>query len=129
MGVFVRASSNAEPGQLITQAGIDGDWKTATLMEPLAYWSSKYLRIIKVPAGYKTDYFTVRRFMWWVFPRDGRGKRAAVIHDYIYTDKTHRFTRQQADAIFYEALRDCGVNAFSAYTMWVGVRIGGRGNW
>lgn len=85
--------------------------------------------IIDVPAGYVTDFFSVPRILWWLFPRDGRGRAAAVVHDYIYTDLCRVYTRAEADAIFREALRVKGVSSWRRWAMWAGVRVGGRGNW
>lgn len=85
--------------------------------------------VIEVPAGYITDLFSVPRLLWWLFPRDRRGREAAVVHDYLYTHLTTTYTRAQADAIFREALAANAVNPVSRWLMWAGVRIGGRGNW
>lgn len=103
----------------------DGRWR---LIRPLIYVSDED-EVISVPVDYTTDLFSVPRPLWWLFPRDGKGRAAAVVHDYIYTDGTDTYTRGDADRIFRNALSDKGVKPFHRWVMWAGVRIGGRGNW
>lgn len=131
-----------------------GRWR---VIAPLIYRSHDGEEIT-VEVDYSTDLFSVPWWLWWLLPRDGRGRAAAVVHDYIYTDLTHRFTRAEADRIFRQALADKDaeyqrlprrprdnpiidrlaalVRALAPilhwlrrWTMWAGVRIGGRGNW
>lgn len=87
-------------------------------------------RLIGVPAGYRTDLASVPRFAWRLVPRDHEAaRRPAVVHDFIYTDLTHRFTKAEADRIFYEALLEEGMHTPLAWLLWCAVRLGGRGNW
>lgn len=87
-------------------------------------------RLIVVPVGYRTDLASVPRLAWRIVPRDHvHARRAAVVHDYIYTDLTHRFTKLEADQIFREALLEEGMGGVLAWLMYRAVRIGGRGNW
>lgn len=39
---------------------------------------------IAVPAGFITDFASVPRPLWAVFPKWGKYGNAAVIHDYLY---------------------------------------------
>jgi hypothetical protein len=57
--------------------------------------------------------------------------KAAVIHDYLYTTRGlfGRFSRGHADAVFRQALGDCGVPAWKRMVLWIGVRLGGGGGW
>ncbi|WP_152219734.1 DUF1353 domain-containing protein [Pseudomonas sp. SCB32] len=87
-------------------------------------------RLIVVPVGYVTDLASVPRIAWRIVPRDYAPARApAVVHDYIYTNLTHRFTKAEADRIFYDALLEQGTPKLLAWLMWCCVRVGGRGNW
>lgn len=87
-------------------------------------------RLVEVPQGYRTDLASVPRLAWRIVPRDfGPARRPAVVHDYIYTHQTHRFSKAQADRMFYEALLEEGVSKPLAWLMYAAVRIGGRGNW
>ncbi|WP_431482154.1 DUF1353 domain-containing protein [Pseudomonas solani] len=68
------------------------------------------------------------RLAWRIVPRDhAQARRPAVVHDYIYTSQTHRFTKEEADRIFQQALIEEGMNRALAWLMWCAVRIGGRG--
>jgi len=84
---------------------------------------------ITVPEGYNTDLASVPRGLWNFSPPGGKYREAAVIHDYIYTDLTIRFTKKEADRIFLEAMEEIGINWFQRKLMYAAVRIGGRGNW
>ena len=77
---------------------------------------------IAVPAGFTTDFASVPRFLWFLFPRDV-GRRASVVHDYLYRGGPR--SRREADRIFYAALRAEGVAAWRAALMWLGVRLFG----
>lgn len=101
-------------------------WKVA---RPLQY-RDRLRRLVVVPQGYRTDLASVPRLAWRIVPRDhGPARRPAVVHDYIYTNQTHRFTKAQADRLFYEALLEEGVGQLLAWLMYAAVRLGGRGNW
>lgn len=80
-------------------------------------------REIIVPEGFETDLASVPRVPVVYLAVGGRGHKAAVLHDWLYS--TTMFTRKQCDQYFYHALRESGVNYFYAKAMYAGVRIGG----
>lgn len=84
---------------------------------------------INVPAGYLSDYASIPRPARWLIPSWGRWAEAAVVHDYCYTDLTDALTREAADCIFREAMREIGVAVWRRWLMWAAVRVGGRGGW
>ncbi|WOD12782.1 DUF1353 domain-containing protein [Pseudomonas sp. NyZ704] len=53
----------------------------------------------------------------------GYGKPAAALHDWLYFSGA--LSRQQADAVFWRALRITGHARWRAWLMWVGVRLFG----
>ena len=110
---------------LRTESARDGRWLVAREL----VWDGPDGVVISVPVGFPTDLFSIPRPFWWVIRPDHPGRRAAVLHDYIYVHLTDRYTRAAADRIFRQALAWCGVNWLARWTMWAGVRIGGRGNW
>ncbi|MBX9755181.1 MAG: DUF1353 domain-containing protein [Pseudomonadaceae bacterium] len=96
---------------------------------PLEYLT-RGLRLIVVLVGFRTDLASVPRLAWVIVPRDHpKARRPAVVHDFIYTNLTHLFTKAEADQIFYEALLEEGMDKPLAWLMWCAVRIGGRGKW
>jgi hypothetical protein len=99
------------------------------LIKPLFYMSLSG-HPVTVLAGYRTDLASVPRPVWWLVPRDDQqARRPAVMHDYIYTNLTHRFSKAEADRMFYDALLEEGMHKPLAWLMYTAVRIGGRGNW
>jgi len=86
--------------------------------------------LIVVPVGYLSDLASVPRLARrWVDTQSPTTRRPSVVHDFIYTHQTHRFTKREADQIFYDALLEEGTAKPLAWLMWQAVRIGGRGNW
>ena len=87
-------------------------------------------QLIMVPVGYLSDLASVphlaRRFIDSLPPST---RRPSVVHDFIYTHLTHRFTKREADRIFYEALLEEGTSRLVAWLMWKAVSLAGRGNW
>ena len=83
---------------------------------------------LTVPAGFKTDFATVPRFLWPIFPPIGKWGKAAVLHDYMYRVRTP-FNRWMADAIFRLAMKELGVSFIARWMMWTAVRLFGRTTW
>ncbi|MHB1125252.1 MAG: DUF1353 domain-containing protein [Ramlibacter sp.] len=83
--------------------------------------------VIFVPAGFVTDLASVPRLPFAYLVVGGKGKKAAVVHDLLYT--TRRFSREVADAVFREALLASGYSHVVAGIMYAGVRAGGWVGW
>jgi hypothetical protein len=94
------------------------------LEQPLVYESDLVGRIT-VPTGFRTDFASVPRLPLTYLLAGGKGNRAAVIHDFLYSGG-RPMTRKQADAIFKEALEACGYGSFTVWLMHTGVRLGGE---
>jgi hypothetical protein len=84
-------------------------------------------QIIDVPVGYETDLASVPRSMWWLFPPHGKYSKAAIVHDYLYSNAIG--TKKQADKIFYEAMGVLGVPKWKRILMYWAVRVGGKGSY
>ena len=111
------------------------------VVSPLADGKSWYLResfgysvgsensedLIDVPLGFMTDFASVPRPLWWIFPRWGRYGNAAVIHDYLYWIRIR--SRKESDNIFLEAMRVLQVGFVTRTLLYLGVRIGGWAAW
>jgi hypothetical protein len=81
--------------------------------------------IIRVPAGFITDFASVPRFFWRVLPPTGQYGKAAVIHDYLY--RTHGASKALADQVFLEASTVLGVPVWKRHAMYYAVKLfGGR---
>lgn len=82
--------------------------------------------IIRVPAGFETDFASIPRLFWRFEPPLGDAAKAAVVHDYLYSTKSR--PREEADAVFYEAMGILGVSGWKKSLMYAAVRVfGGRG--
>jgi hypothetical protein len=78
---------------------------------------------ICVPKGFVTDFASIPRGLWNLFPCDGRHSPAAVIHDFLYSG-THT-SRFLADAIFREVMTELQVPRWRRDLMYFAVRLFG----
>ena len=96
--------------------------------------------VVTIPTGFVTDFASVPRVLWNVLPPTGSYGKAAVIHDWLYqmrvifVDDGSRTTlryasRAEADAVLLEGMRVLGVNTFTTWIIYAGVRIGGWVPW
>lgn len=80
-----------------------------------------------VPEGFITDFASVPRPFWLIFPPDGKYTAAAVVHDYLYHTQTR--TRKESDLIFLEAMEVLEVPWIKRKLMYRAVRLGGWLPW
>lgn len=110
--------------------------KTWVLIEDLEYYIDKPGgKTIIVPKGFKTDFASIPRPFWGLFPpATGRYIRAAVVHDYldlggrvidkrIPNDPGQPVSFKEANKIFLEAMRVSGTNTLKRYTMFYAVEL------
>lgn len=88
------------------------------------------------PRGFQTDFASIPRFLWALFPQVGKYDGAAVIHDAAYgfalttlhTGQRVHLVKSWADKVFYEGMKAAGVNGVSAWLMYRAVaRFGDPG--
>lgn len=79
--------------------------------------------VIIVPKGYQTDFASVPKAFWGIFPPFGRYSSASVIHDFLYGNRLR--PRKECDKIFLEAMEVMEVNWITRHTMYRAVRIFG----
>ncbi len=135
------------------------DGKNWKLYRSFSYHvGSKYSKtVIKVPAGFVTDFASIPQFLiavsgllslaagnyfglpWLtvlgiiailaaaLLPKWDKYGKAAVIHDYLYNTKT--VSRKMADIIFLEAMDVLKVNTIVAHSMYGAVRLVGWLAW
>jgi hypothetical protein len=106
-----------------------GDWKTWVLEAPaLGLFVRKHTsHYLCVPEGFMTDFASIPFFArWWQRGDVGSQRVAAYFHDYMYSG-TDKFTRREADAAFYQAMRhlDGDAGSFKRVVMWLALRFGG----
>jgi hypothetical protein len=105
---------------------------THMLLAALCFYSALLGALIVAPTGFITDFASVPRIVLAYLLFGGKGKRAAVIHDWLYSGalvwvrgELRALTREECDAVFREALQATGYNKFTVWAMFTGVRIGG----
>lgn len=104
------------------------DGRNVRLLAPLHYRSEVIKGLVIAPRGFETDFASIPRGLWNLFPKFGKWNRAAVIHDAAYRGRLlsrgGRMTvvRGLADRLFLEALAACGVGPVKRRLMFWGVR-------
>jgi hypothetical protein len=83
---------------------------------------------VTVPAGFSTDFASVPRILWPIFPPQGKWNKAAILHDFLYST-SGKCSRSLADSLFREAMYQLGVPWWRRNTMYWAVRIFGSPNW
>lgn len=112
---------------------VDGTYRRFRLNDPISY-DVGYSRSgdrIHVPMGTVTDFASVPRVLWSIFPPINWYAPAAILHDYMYHNHRGR-TRKEADGIFLEAmlvLSDSSARQVIAYTLYAAVRVFGGLAW
>lgn len=98
------------------------DGRTWKVVEEFDYRTDiDMLWVVKVPAGFETDFASVPRFLWRILPPTGRYGKAACVHDYLY--RTPGIApKADADSIFLEAMQALGVGWWTRNVMYQGVK-------
>lgn len=113
----------------IEAAFTPGD-KRVRLEDSFAFISDRYRTFICVDKGFETDFASVPKFLhWFIGPTDTNIREAAVVHDFIYSRLTDRFTRKEADNILVEGMEVLGASAFKRKAVYAAVRMFGAGHW
>jgi len=98
--------------------------RTWRLLTPVTYVGD--CGTYTVPVGYVTDFASVPRLMWTLFPQSGRWDQAAVVHDWLITDhlpsRSPGPTSAGVDHEFRGALKAVKVGLIARWLMWAGVR-------
>lgn len=106
-----------------------GEWRTG---EEVVWYEQDHEVI--VPKGFQTDLASIPQALrWFVSNDDRRIIRPAIVHDWIYCNRgqvaNRRYTRKDADKLFYRTLRAEGVSKGKAKLMYYAVRLGGYFVW
>jgi hypothetical protein len=96
------------------------------LIDEFSYYTDDGL-LITVPAGFVTDFASVPRFLWALFPPWGKYGKAAVLHDFLYWLRL--WSRGRCDAEFLEGMVILGVCWRTRTAMYAAVRAFGWLAW
>jgi len=78
---------------------------------------------VTVPKGFVTDFASIPRPLWSVFPPCGKYTKAAIVHDYLYTRQG--CSRFLADAVFREIMFQLKVPYWKRILIYYAVRFFG----
>jgi hypothetical protein len=103
------------------------------LIDDLVYRSALLRGLFVAPRGFQTDFASIPRPLWAVFPKEDRYDQAAVIHDAAYGHALQtpggdriELVKVWADRLFYEAMRVNGVPMLQAWSMFRAVHVFGN---
>ena len=108
------------------------DGRHYRLLAEFDFASEALERIVRVPAGFVTDFASIPRVLWAILPPTGRWSKASVLHDDAYQHPemiTPPITRLQADRLLLEGMEALSVPAIARWCIFAGIRIGGRVAW
>ena len=102
------------------------DGKNWLLIEGFHYYTEvESIGLIEVPEGFLTDFASIPRGLWNLFPPTGKYGKAAVIHDFLY--RMSDYDRKTCDKILLEGMECLGVNVATRQSIYWAVRLfGGR---
>lgn len=97
---------------------------------PVSRFAVRGLWRVVVPKGFITDFASIPRPLWAVVggPADGKYRKIAVVHDYLYRTRGLA-TRQQADDVLREGMKFSGVGLVQRTLIYAGVRVGGAASY
>jgi hypothetical protein len=120
--------------------GFDSDLaikaKTAVTWELTAplRWTGSQGDSFEVPIGFQTDLATIPRVLHWLMLPYGAYTRAAVLHDWLITERINhpdpalRVASRDVDGIFRRVMQELGVSWVKRWVMWAAVRAGAAAN-
>ncbi len=103
----------------------EADGRTMTLLNELRY-TDPYGEVWTAPAGASVNGASIPRAFWGIIggPFEGKYRNASVLHAVAYTEQSRPW--EDADRMFYNAMRCSGVGVVTAKTMYYALRRHGR---
>lgn len=92
------------------------------------YYKTSLCKVyIRVPIGFITDFATIPRSLYSIFPPIGRYNKAAMMHDYLYDASCHlKISRKDCDLFFLQSMEILGVKKWVRYALFLAVRLFGK---
>ena len=112
--------------ELVVEQIDDKYWK---LIEGFEYHVGEYPsdEIVKVPAGFITDFASVPKIFHSILPPTGPYKAAAMVHDFCY--QTAIYSKTKSDLIFLEGMKVLNVSMWIRQLMFYSVFLFGWYAW
>ena len=112
--------------ELVVKFDESGD--RGVLFKPL--WCFVGGKLLKIPAGFRTDFASVPRGVRSLIPQLGRWTSGAVVHDALYwCGPSWGFTQKEADKTFLQIMADSKVGWFRMNAIYMALRMFGRFAW
>jgi hypothetical protein len=105
---------------------LGSDWRKVLLASQLRYTHPETGKVYTVPKGFKSDYGSIPRVLWWWLPPH-QYRPEYLLHDMLYACELVQ--REEADNILKMALKEAGANWFRRNIIYAGVRAGGWVVW
>lgn len=95
------------------------------------------IEYVYVPAGFLTDFASIPRVLWSLWPPTGAYGKAAVVHDALYAwpyvrrvdGPSRRVTKAEADRILLAGMQVLGIGWMTQQVLYRGVQVGGGLAW
>lgn len=100
--------------------------RKAILLKPFVFLSPTRGKVA-VAKGFDTDYASIPRIFWSLYPPDGTYSKAAVVHDHDYWEQN--VSRDVADLTFLEGMEELGVPLLRRQLLYRSVRAFGWLAW
>ncbi len=84
--------------------------------------------VFTVKAGFETDLASIPSIFQAIIPVLGRHRQPAIAHDWCYCGNTD-LSKKDADLMFLDAMKSVGVGWWRRRSMYLAVRVGGKGHW
>ena len=104
-------------------AWLPGEWAFTHALTYTALDGSTYT----IPAGFIMDFASLPRPAKAIYPVDDETRSPAALHDWLYCSQV--VTREEADALFLEALDRAGIRWSKRQVYYRAVRAGGWMYW
>lgn len=99
--------------------------RRAVLLAPFIF--TDWPTYVEVPTGFETDFNSVPRGLWNIFP-PWQHPEAGVVHDYLYR-KPGSHSRREADAVHRRILELTGAPRIKRWSAWLALRSFGWNAW
>jgi hypothetical protein len=108
----------------------DGDKDDCFFIHKDIQYQLSNKKIIIIPKGMETDFATIPRFFWRLFPPHlKKYRRGAIVHDYLYMTEDVVTSRAFADAEFRRILINQSTPKWQAWLFWLVIRLFGNKRW
>ena len=110
------------------QVEVLDDGRHYRVIVPFEFASEVVEAIIRIPAGFITDFASIPRVLWALIPPTGRYSKAAVVHDMLYQYPECLpvpVTWMQANRVLLEGMEALRVGWLTRHAIFAGVCAGG----